>query len=117
VPTITVFDDTGTELISGKTIPAVNKSRYVGQFHYRLFLGSNPHVPLAKAFATGKYYVRHDWVIGGVAGMRLLVFDIVAGGNVSGQVIGMEWFERPHGGYLVMQLDSGQIVAGKNPKA
>lgn len=116
-PTITVFDNTGTLLLTAKKIPAVNKDRYTGVFGYNLFIGNNAHVPLAKAFVVGKYFVRYDWEISSTAGMNLDCFDVVAGGNASGAVVSMELFSQPHGDHLVMQLDSGKIVAGRNPVA
>ncbi len=115
-PRITILKPDGTTLLENKRIPAVNKNRYTGEFHYNLFVGANPHVPTDEEFETGKYHVVFEWEISSTAGASVSTFDVVAGGNASGQVVSMYWYERPSGGYMVMQLDSGTIIAGRNPK-
>lgn len=116
-PTITIFDSSFTTVLAAKKIPAVDPGRYTGVFHYWLFVGNNPHVPLEQPFAAGRYFVRYDWTISGTTYSKVDTFDVIAGGHQNGAVIAMEAFDRPHSRFMVMQLDNGHLVAGRNPKA
>lgn len=115
-PTIKVLAQDGDTIVDTKEIPALNRDRYKGLFHYRLFLGANPHVPVSEAFAVGRIFIYYEWVIDGTTYGDLAVLDAVASGNDAGAVISMERFDRPHGDFLVMQLDTGKIIAGRNPR-
>jgi hypothetical protein len=111
-PTVSVFSPTAT-IINNKTIPPLDRYNATGVFSYELFLGASTWVP--GLFAAGKLWVLYNWVIAGVSGADIDCFDILAGGHANGSVIAMHWLEKPHGNYIVMQLNSGRLIKRRNP--
>lgn len=76
-------------------------------FAYKLKLDSK--------FAAGHYRVLYFWQLGSYQGIEVDYFTIVPGGNASGAVVGLYALNIPTGRNLVMHLDGGFIVKGRNP--
>lgn len=81
--------------------------------------------PVGAAFATtGGWRVVYTWSIGTFTGLSEDTFEIVPGGNPSGNVISMYYYQRPQADFIVIQTDGdaqvlvgeGEIRAGRNPR-
>lgn len=106
VPVIKVWS--GAALLVDKEIPLLDKSIQVGLFRYPLFFG--------ETFATGPHVLQLFYVRSGVGVMEERRFDLIAGGNVGGQVLGMTYYHRPHANFIIYQTEDGRIRRGKNPR-
>ena len=106
-PTMTISTAAGSIALSRK-IPICDRYGVTG-----LFLDN---VQLNTTFAAGAYIVNYVWVIGGTVLGDTDTFEIVAGGNADGACIASHFFDRPHADFIVQQVDSGQVVYGRNPK-
>ena len=74
------------------------------------------HIQLDSDYSAGYYQVVYDWNIsGGYHGTKVEHFQVVAGGDADGAVISVEKLERPEAQYLLYKVDSGAILAGRNP--
>lgn len=109
-PRIEVWSTTA-KVVSDKLIPVMD--RYGTEvdatlFAYNLFLGGG--------FAAGLYTVYYRYLLGTYEALVEDTFEIVAGGDKDGAVISMYYFDRPQAKYVVMQLDSGKLVKGRNPR-
>lgn len=71
---------------------------------------------LNEVFAEGTYQVAITWRVAGEVYMDTFRLEIVPGGHVAGAVIALQAYELPHGKFLVQQLDSGKVAAGRNPR-
>lgn len=96
-----------TLILSGLQMAKIDTS-VVGRFRINLFLD--------RRFSVGQYRTILRWKVGSHRGVRIDHWEIVAGGHVDGAVIGMAYHEMPFASFLVQQLDSGNLVRGKNPK-
>jgi len=89
-------------------LPVIEPARITGWFGmpYRL----------AQDFGTPGYYsVEYRFTIEGTAYTFLDYFQIVPGGTNNGNVIGLAYFPRPQGNYLVQDLDSGRLAQNLGP--
>jgi hypothetical protein len=107
VPSARIYKDDGT-LVKVQRIPTLDKSGVTGLFLLPLFLSST--------FAVGGYRVVYSYTISGSPQVKDDYFEIGAGGNAGGAVIGMFWYDRPQAKFLIQQLDSGKLVQGRNPR-
>lgn len=94
---------------SGSGIPVLDRYKATGLFQVRLLLNG--------AFAPGQYQATYRWTIGAFNGMEQDTFEVLAGGDAKGSAISMDYYRPPHAAFLVRQLDSGQLVANRNPIA
>ena len=107
-PTFKAFDSSDT-LIETINLPASKAYPYItGLFEHKRLLDSS--------YSTGKYYFALQWAISSTDYMRLGIFEILAGGDADGAVMGMNWFELPESKQVVMALDGGALRAGRNPR-
>lgn len=106
VPFIKVW--IGSSLIIAAEMPLVDKNIQVGLFRFPLFLGVG--------FSAGHGTAEMHYRVGNKIGMELRTFEIVAGGHVSGQVLGSFFYRRPQANFIVYQTESGEIRRGKNPR-
>lgn len=72
-------------------------------------------VHLNRQFVVGRYTVRYAYQVSGQNRAEIDVFDIVGGGDPGGTVIAGYPFHRPHAEFHVLDLDSGELVRGRNP--
>ncbi len=95
-------------LVTAEEMPLVDKTIQVGVFRSQVFLGSS--------YATGLYEINVFYRSGSKHGMEQHTFEVIAGGDADGQVLGMYFYHRPQADYIVYQVESGQILKGKNPR-
>jgi hypothetical protein len=105
-PTIEIWKGAAL-LLAGKPMPKIDAA-YVGLFRKVYFLD--------RRFSTGLYRSIIRWTIGSYLGVQIDDWEITAGGNPDGAVIGMAYHEMPFASFIVQHLDSGNLVRGKNPK-
>ena len=105
-PQIEVWTGT-SKVLSGKSIPTMDRYGVTGYFQYNLFLDSR--------FTTGEYKALYRFTAGSYYGLDEDTFEIVAGGDASGAVISLHCFNRPQAQFLVWQTDGGRIQKGRNP--
>lgn len=99
------------QVLSGKLLPTLDPGApggVTGLFQYNLFLGP--------FFSVGRHTVVYRYLVGTYLGQVVDEFEVVAGGDTDGAVIAACWFEKPHAAFVVQQLDSGQLVKGRNPR-
>ncbi len=92
----------------GVNIPILDPDATTGLFQAKVFLGS--------MFSAGAYTTTARWTSGSFHGLQEDSFEVLPGGSDRGNVIAMDWYPRPHADFLVHQLDSGRIRAGRNPR-
>lgn len=94
-------------LIQSKEMPIVDRYVVTGYFVLPLFLGT--------AFSAGHYTVEYLYRVGSDYGVAEDSFEVIAGGNVAGQVMNMYFYHRPHADFIVSGMDTGIIFPGRNP--
>lgn len=67
-------------------------------------------------FSLGIYGVSYTYTANGFVRSGWDAFTVIAGGDPGGAIISMASYERPEAQYVVVQLTSGRIVQGRNPK-
>lgn len=108
-PTMQIYTSAGTAVLS-KQIPPQDQYSATGWFGYKQALNSS--------FATGRYYVRYEYDVGGTtyAG-EVDAFEIVDGGSTDGQILSMFFLDRPDGNdYMLVQTDQGTLGVNRGPK-
>ena len=106
VPVIKVWS--GSALILDAEMPVFDKSIQVGLFRYPIFFG--------ELYSTGSHVMKLFYVTGGVGVSEERRFDLIAGGNDAGQVLGMIFFHRPDSNSILYQTEDGRIRRGRNPR-
>jgi hypothetical protein len=102
-PTATVKDANSNVIVTLKMPMLGNTST----FSVPLFLG--------QSFALGTFSVSYSYTIAGITGSASASFEVVAGGDPGGRVIAMTCYDRPESQYVVVQLQSGYLMQGRNP--
>lgn len=105
-PTAKIFNASGT-LVETISLPIHDPVGAVAYFQHKRQLDST--------YSAGKYFICYQWTTTS-AGVQCQTFEILAGGDADGAVIGMAWFEVPEARNVVYQLDSGALRAGRNPR-
>ena len=105
-PHLDIYSSTA-KVVEGQLLPVMDRTGVTGLFGHRMRLGGE--------FSPGRYSVVYRWKVGDYYGQSTDTFEVVAGGHGDGTVIAAHWYERPHADFLVLQLDSGKLVRGKNP--
>ena len=108
IPRLTVWDNDGT-LIERLDMPVLDRHEQTGMFHYPLYLGN--------LYAAGAYTVTYLYRHTGssYSGMEDDTFEVAAGGDADGTVVGMYFYKRPDQDIIVQQCESGVVKAGRNP--
>lgn len=70
---------------------------------------------ISSSYSAGRHLVIYQWIISSVTYQQADVFDVIAGGDADGNVIGMEHLSQPAGRYLVYETEAGNVVSGLNP--
>lgn len=103
-PVATITDSNNDTIWTGKI--ALDGDQY--HFSLNVFLGI--------AYSVGTYQVAYAWAVNGTPVTATDTFDVIAGGDIGGAVVSMYGYVRPESTYVVAQLDSGNIVQGRNPR-
>lgn len=103
-PVVTAVDSLSNTILVAKM--ALNGTP--ASFTLPLFLGSQ--------FKVGTFSVTYSYIVNGVSGVTEDSFDVVAGGDPGGPVIAMTAYDRPEAQYVVVQLKSGYLMQGRNPR-
>lgn len=103
-PVMTVKDGSDATIVTAKM--AMNGGPTA--FSLPLFLGS--------LFAVGTFSVTYSYAVAGVTGSASDSFDVVAGGDPGGRVIAMTAYDRAEAQYVVVQMASGYLMQGRNPR-
>jgi len=106
--TYSIYNATGTAIVANKKMPPVDKSVTTGLFGCGHFLSGD--------FSEGQYTVLYKWTISAFNGEEIEKFEVLPGGDGSGNCIAMAILRKPHTTYVVRQLTSGKIAAGRNPR-
>lgn len=104
-PTADVWS--GTTKVVNQLIPVLDRYGTTAAFQFVFKLDSR--------FAVGQYSVDYRYKLGATHVVETDHFEVIAGGNADGNVIAMTFYDRPHADFLVYQLDTGKIAAGRNP--
>jgi len=107
-PQITVYNASGTAVLSSLKMPPVDKPTRTGVFRYELRLSSD--------FSTGFYDIYVQWTVSGNVQSRVEKFQVVAGGNANGAYIGLFWYPRPDSNWIIGRQEDGQYERLKNPR-
>ena len=108
-PTMTVYGAANDPVYGPVAIPPKNRANTTGFFEH--------FIRLDGAFPPGVYSVLYEWPITGPAvNEEVDHFVVNPGGDPVGTAISLYYFQAPQADFLVQQLDSGQIIAGKNPR-
>ena len=97
-----------SSLIHAAEMPLLDKTSQVGLFATHLFLGNEFDV----GYGTAEMYYQ----VGGKFGIETRTFEIVPGGHVDGQVLGMFFYQKPAAEFVVYQTEAGTLRKGKNPR-
>jgi len=107
-PQATVYSPGNTKLLAA-SLPIRDRHSLTGLFSYPLYLGGD--------YATaGHYQVRYVWKTGSHHGIEVDQFEVIAGGHADGAVTSLYSYRRPQADFLVHGLESGKIIAGRNPR-
>jgi hypothetical protein len=106
-PVAEIYADNGDHVATEK-LPIQDRFGVTARFAGRVHLDGR--------FATGPYRVAYRWTIGSDDFGAVDLFDVLAGGNISGAGIGMYFFRHPGSDYLLMQTDGGRIRRNRNPR-
>lgn len=107
-PTYRVYTEAGTNVVNG-SLPPIERYTATGLFGRML--------PLNSSFSTGRHYVRYAYAISGTNYVDTECFEVVAGGNVSGQHIAMHYIERPDGqDWILTQTDQASVTLNRGPR-
>ena len=109
-PTAKIFDSSGT-LIDTVTIPVVYKPSATEYYFERRWR-------LDSDYSAGTYMLVYQYETGAGANVvaQCQTFDIVAGGNSDGAVIGQYFQDVPEAQQVVYQLDGGRMVSRRFPR-
>lgn len=70
---------------------------------------------LSSSYSAKIYAAYYTWAIAGSNYSECDMFEVVAGGNSSGAVIGAAVIQRPEAEFLMYQLDDGTLNVRRNP--
>ena len=107
-PTMKIYTAAGV-LVLSRSIPPIEKNTATGLFGIMQ--------PLNSSFSAGRHYARYTYAISGTDYVDLDAFEILAGGNASGQYISLFHLDRPDGvDFVLGQIDQGGVVVNRGPK-
>lgn len=108
-PQYTIYDSSDSVVTGADDVsmPIQAKAERTGWFHADVLLNSN--------FSTGRYNYRIAWANGGSNFSKTGCFEVVAGGNAKGGVIGLEFLRGPHANHVVQMTEDGTVEFRKGP--
>lgn len=106
-PRVAVYSASGHHVLD-VPMPIVERGIVTGLFTVRIFLDGS--------FSTGNYQMVFRWKVGSHHGGEVQFFEILPGGDISGQVIALYDYPRPSADHLIQQRTDGSIRKGRNPR-
>jgi hypothetical protein len=107
VPRLSIYAASGSP-VQDLRMPVHEDDATLGLFKLDVFLGAEYDAGFYRAVA--RYYLSAS------PRTQEYSFEVVAGGDPTGQVISMHPFERPHADFIVQQRTSGQTFKGRSPR-
>lgn len=95
-------------VVESRLMPILDSRNVTGRFWECISLDGK--------YSPGYYWVQYLYAVSGVTKAALDSFRVLAGGNISGTGIAMEYFRRPPNDYVLVQNDAGALVRRKNPR-
>lgn len=105
-PTVDIFDTSDNKVVTARAIPPKDENE-TGWFGEGLFLDSS--------FSAGQWCARYSYAISGTSYAKLDFFEIIAGGDSAGAYTSLEYYDRPHGKFLMGGREDGTLEANRNP--
>lgn len=99
---------TGGSLVTSLKVPIQDRYAQDGFFSFPLLLDAR--------FAAGYYTVLYQWQQSSSHFESFDEFEIAAGGDGDGPVLGMFFYRRPAGDYLLLHTDSKRMIRRRNPR-
>ncbi len=94
-------------LASNEVLTSVPRSRAIAT------VAGGPR--LVKEHPAGRYFSLETWVIGGFVGEETAIFEVSAGGDPRGPVISGHDYSRPEARHVLVQVEGGLILKGRDP--
>lgn len=107
-PTVSIYKTNDTAVLDAKSLAPYIKGQLTGHFRGEVFLNSS--------YSAGRYHGIFSWASGGSTYRQEFSFEVVAGGNVKGEYIGLRYYRRPHADYVVGLTDGGVLEFRRNPR-
>lgn len=107
-PQIKIRRSSDNAIVLNSLMPILDKTVQVGLFVSRVFLGTS--------FAVGYHTIELQYTNDSNLMTETRTFEVMAGGDPRGCVLGMVYFHKPQADFLVYQVESGLILKGKNPR-
>jgi hypothetical protein len=105
-PTAAIYRAGSTPtLIETVNLPAKNAARTVFQLRHRL----------GGTYNAERHFAIYRWVIATAPYKDLALFDVLSGGDQSGNVISMFHVELPTGDHILYQNEVGNLLDGRTP--
>lgn len=106
-PSARVYKEDGT-LVETFKMPINDRYFVTGFFSFGLFLGTG-------LYAVGRYRVRYQYLLAGVARTDEDSFDVLDGGNGHGLGISSFYYRRPINNFLLIQSEGGRLLRRRSP--
>lgn len=106
-PLMSVYDGSGATIENGVKVPSRDYPRFSGRFDAR--------IQLDERYSTGQYTAVVTWLASGVSKAAIFRFEVIPGGDGSGQITSMINHPRPNANFIVNARSSGRIYKGRNP--
>jgi hypothetical protein len=107
-PQVDFYGSAGKIASLGRSLPALERAFNTGTFQGELFLDNQAPIGLMK--------VVYRWTVGSFFGSVVDVFEVIPGGDSKGYVLALDDFSRPQADFLIQELSSGRLRAGRNPR-
>lgn len=107
-PLAAVYEADGDSPERGLKVPSRDFPLTTGLFEGRL--------QLDEKYAVGQYTILVTWLASGAKRARMYRFEIMPGGDGSGQITSMINFIRPNANFIINARSSGRIYKGRNPR-
>lgn len=107
-PQVDFYGAAGKIASLARSLPALERAFTTGLFQGELFLDNQAPVGLVR--------VVYRWTVGSFAGSVVDSFEVIQGGDSKGYVLALDDFSRPQADFLIQELSSGRLRAGKNPR-
>lgn len=108
-PTFTVYKADDTPVVSDVKMAIQAKGSLTGWFRGEIFLNAT--------YSAGRYHGIIEYASSGSSYSEEFVFDVIPGGNATGEYIGMYFYERPHARFCIGLSDAGTLEFRRNPSA
>lgn len=108
VPTVDIYLANTGLIVGAKGVPILDPVPTTGFFAGFVYLNEN--------YPAGLYTLVFRYLISGSRYSDFSTFEVVPGGDPTGQILAMTYFHQPQADYYVQQRSSGRIYRGQNPR-